>query len=292
MHTVTTLASFARQWPLIGLKAWLCVLLLSFTAHGSDTPEQHTQPTVAFLEIVPFYYTNEDGQPAGLSYDIAELVFGALDQPYKSVTMPPPRVFHALSNGHHDFTLSYKMPKLFPRLTFFGLLGCQQIVLTPLKGSGIKTLADIKGKRIAYLQGGRFDRLYSSTGLFEGRTAVHTINMFKLAARRRVDAIVANKMHMAGHRNIDPEKIGLPSNFWNTLDTPIFITSIEASFAISNPSKFQHLIPSIESVIQTVRRDGTLEKLFKKYGEPTGGSCDAMPETPESLLSKEQSFAQ
>lgn len=251
----------------------LCLLTFSSLSFAE---EDRTIPTFAIYRLHPFYYVDSEGSPSGLNYEIVKKVFNGAGVPHKVAILPIGRVFHAMEQGQHDFTMSYKVPDVFPGLKFFGSVGCQQIVLAPMRGSGIKSLPDAKGKRISFIQGGRFDKIFSKTKAFTRLPAINTLTMFKLAAYGRADAIVGNRMLLASYKN-DPSVVHILSpDFWEEFDAAIPITPIEIAFSISEKSKFQHYVPILEAYTRTEEVQNFIHEIYSRYGETTGGRCNMM----------------
>lgn len=250
----------------------------------SEESNQKPELTLVLFDLYPFFFHGQDGTPSGMTLELVGGVLNELGIPYKTIVMPISRVFNEISNGRYDLTSTYHVPEIFPDIHFFGELGCQQIVLLPLKSSGIRNMKDIAGKRLTFVQGGRFDHLYSSSSKFTSLPAPNTLNMFRMAARGRVDAIIGNRMHLYAYRDDPISRHLVPEELWDTLDDAIPVMPIRMSFAMSKKSKFQHLVPVLENHVKQAHVQAEFARISIKYGEPTGGRCNIMKRSELSVF--------
>ena len=250
------------------------MVLFALPVSGRDPASN--KPTFVFIHTFPFYYLDENGQQTGFNYEIAKFVFDALEIEADFFGMPVGRTFREVNEGTQDFTTSYRMPDLFEGIQYFASFGCQQIVLMPLKNSGIKSFKDLVGKRISYAQGGRFDKTYSRRKDFVRVPAINTETMFRLVQRGRTDGVVMNTMAFESLRIASPPNQNLQSDIWTKFGDPVFIMPIEVAFGVSKKSKYRHLVPLIENFVSEGLEKDIFAPIFKKYGEATGGVCSAM----------------
>lgn len=257
-----------------------CWVLTTALLHPLRADDQPAPLRVGIYSIFPFYYMDSNGETAGANYELTSYILGELNMPFQLTVKPLARILQEIEHGTIDLMLAYRLPKILPNLAFSSAIGCQRIVLIPLKGSGVKTMGDLSGKRIAYLQGGRFDMMHSHRSDFTHVKAVDYIKMFQLVEQQRIHAFVANMMAYRAHRAFAPRESGLPPQSWDRFDTPHVVMAIETSFLTSPKSKFFQLLPAVNSFIGEAYKAGKFAPIFRKYGENTGGSCITVPPTP------------
>lgn len=168
------------------------------------------------------------------------------------------------------------MPTAVPDAHFFATIGGQQIVLVPRKTAGIEKFGEIKGKRIAYFQGGRFDKLTSARTDFTRVALSTTDKKFQLLSLGRIDAVITNMVEFNNFRGLHPSESGMSVSDWDLLGAPVTVAPIEISFAASRAYEFPNLIPTIKDYVSKARAEGRFEPLFRKWGEPLGGKCELM----------------
>jgi len=245
-------------------------------AEASSGQEEQETPSFSLLNSFPLYYVNKDGAPSGFTHDLATLIFSKTDIAYTSVPLPPDRLVRQLGAGLQDFTILYRLPEVFPEMEFFATLGCQHIVMVPLIGSGITKLADVSGKRVAYMKDGRFDRLYSTKIDMIGMPVGQVKNIFAMAAVGNVDAVVFNEIAFNSSKRFSKLDSGVLPGTGEEFGEPIHLLEIELGIAISRKSRFQHLVPALKDFVESGRMAGAFEPIFRKYGSVSGGKCSIL----------------
>ena|GEM_PF-2291551 len=273
-----------NKLALLALAAYL-VLLPARGIHAAPMAEplagslagslERENPRVALLSLFPYYYRDLNGEPAGFSYEAIELLFGATGFSFDHSAMPVGRIVRQMGSGIQDIAILYRLPKLLPEMDFFATLGCQQVVLVPIRGSNIARFEDVAGKKIAYLAGGRFDRMFVSKLDIIGMPFTNAYNIFAKAVLGNADAVVFNRIAYESSRRFDTRLSGVSAETLAAFDAPIPIVEIEVSLAISRKSKFRHIMPAMEAFAKSQAGKSKLEQLFAKYGSSTGGACSA-----------------
>jgi len=205
--------------------------------------------------------------------ELAELVFTQTHIDYDVSPMPLGRLIRQSVAGIQDVTILYRLPEVFPGLEFFASVGCLEILLVPLKKSGIKAFDDITGKRIAYMQGGRFDKVFVSKVDIIGMPIANVRNIFAMAVISQVDAVVFNNMAFESSKIFTPRASGIYGDIWGEFGAPIALLEVELSFAISRKSAFRLKVPEIEKFVRSSEGERKIRTLFRKYGVESGGKC-------------------
>lgn len=234
---------------------------------------QRERPRVALLNTFPYYFIDKYGTAKGFMTELAELVFTGINIGYDASPMPLGRVIRQSAAGIQDMAILYRLPEMFPDLEFFATVGCLEIILVPLKKSGIKGLDDIAGKRIAYMQGGRFDRVFASKVDIIGMPIANVRNIFAMAVISQVDAVVFNNMAFESSKTFPQRATGVYGNIWGEFAAPIALLEVELSFVVSRKSAFRSRVPEIEAFVLSAWGQRKIKTLFRKYGVETGGKC-------------------
>lgn len=231
------------------------------------------KPRVALLSLFPYYYRDLNGEPTGFSYEVIKLFFGATGTSFDHSAMPVGRIVRQVGSGIQDIAVLYRLPDLLPALDFFATFGCQQVVMVPIRGSKITRFEDVAGKKIAYLVGGRFDRMFASKLDIIGMPFMNAYNIFGKAVLANADAVVFNQIAYESSRQFDPRLSGVSAETFAAFNTPIPLVEIELSLVISRKSKFRHLMLEMAAFAKSKIGKVKLEQIFRKYGSSTGGNC-------------------
>lgn len=255
------------------IKSLTSLLLILSCVWPLQLHAERSAPALAIIDFYPFGYALPDGGPEGMVFDLSaaveELSGITIDERLVSV----PRALRSASIAQNDLLFSYRDEVMVPNVTWLGNVGCLVPLVVPHRNSGIKTLADLHGKRVGYVGLGYFDVRMSKRWDLVPVVLNNNFIMLKMLARHRVDAIVLNNAVLNAFLSRPDVLAELPEDWPQLLSNPIPLAMYETHLSMANDSPFQDLIPRLKQAIIHGREKGIFQEIFRKYGSEQGGHC-------------------
>ena len=228
-----------------GLFILLLILLMATFAWAENRVVR-----VGVYENAPKVFTSESGKPSGIFIDIIEYIAKQEDWDLEYVTGTWIEGLDRLDRGEIDLmpdvAFTAERDKKFSSHKIQVLSSWFQAYAG--KDSGIRSILDLNGKRIAILEGSvqqeAFTRFSQGFGLRIKLVPVqHYKTMFEMAARGEVDAAVTNQFYGAMHAR----RYGL-------VDTAVVFEPSALFFAAQKNDKTQ-LLEAIDRHLSVLKKD-------------------------------------
>lgn len=254
------------------MKGLLICLLAGIVFPGMLSAAEDKRPVMAIIDFYPFGYRDADGEAVGMFFDMADAISADSGVDFDLKFLPVPRALRAAERGSVDMLISYKDEEMVKNVSFVGNVGCLTAYLVPGRDSGIYTLADIAGRRIAEIGGGYFQKRFSARMDFEHVVVPSNESMLRMISRGRVDGFVINDAvfdgYFSGHFSRP-----LPKNWRRVIADPIAIETLETHVSINRKSAYFDLGEALRKSIDHLRRGGEMAKIFARYGSTRQGRC-------------------
>jgi len=220
----------------------------------------------------PYIYRDQNGSARGIFKELMEEIFKRLKVPLECKLFPWKRTQVFVHNGLADGMVTVPTPKRLETM----------LASKPLLTSGEKVFVRKDHPRIEEIKKIRtFDDLKKFTivevsgdgwaeGHFKGLPNVvwapKVSSALYMIANGRVDLYVINEF--SGKESIRT-MLKTPSpfqeNFKKIITGPHTLETISYSLLINKNSPWAHLIPRINATLEEIKRDGTYDRIMKKY---------------------------
>jgi len=139
---------------------------------------------------LPPYGINEQTTTSGLYYDLANLVTSHAGYQANNKTSPYARIIKEIKFGVIDLTIMFRNPALDEYVDYVAPLPSLKTVVIGLQGNNFKNIDSLKGKKIAYLRGGKFsDEIDNNKNIIKYPINNYTQGI-KMLIAGRADAII------------------------------------------------------------------------------------------------------
>jgi len=253
-------------------KSFLLLLLLLLTGNGALQAGEKVFRWYDDEAYKPYIYRDANGTPRGIFKDLMEEIFRRLDIPLECKLYPWKRTQVFVHNGLADGMVTVPTPKRLKTM----------VSSDPLVTSGEKIFArkdnpHIKEiMKIQTIDGMKPYKVVEVIGAGWAeenfKDLPHLIWVPKLTsalymlANGRVDIYVMNEF--SGVEAIN-SMLKRPSpfqeNFQKIIASPHTLKEINYSLLINKNSPWAHLIPRINAILKEIKKDGTYDRIMKKY---------------------------
>ena len=237
------------------LLAFVCCLVFSVYTFAQDTDLATIQ--VRSIGVAPYAFSN-DSIDRGIYFEVANLLLKRLGYSHRNRVAPYARIIKELQTGQTDLTIMFKYKELDDYVTFLAPIPALKIVVLGLKGHGFKAINDLKGKRLAYLRGAKFnDEIDENSEIirFDMINFEQGVQMLLLG---RVDAIIGPLEPILFASIQLTEKSDL-------FDAPLVVGERTPWLQVSNKSLKKLPIDKLEKEFRLILDGGEFGKIRQKY---------------------------
>lgn len=250
----------------------MMTFLVSFAANYKYAPanEQGTKPfqgkhfimaTSATFPPLESVVLDENGENkvVGLDVDLASALAEELGFTYEIMNTEFKGLIGALQSGRADFVISGISPTEQRKLSvdFTNDYFYPKIAVMCLKGTSLKSLKDLEGKRIGTTFGTNYENIAKGVAGAKLTSLDSSVLAVQELANERVDAAIVDAAHAVEFLKEQPKL-----EFYVLSDDEV--PPSNSSFAIAAP-KNSELVPYFNKVISEMQKDGRLEAIAEKW---------------------------
>lgn len=204
----------------------------------------------------PFEYLGEDGKPAGVDIDLAQLVADELGVELEVLDMDFNLLIESLKSGKGQLIAAgmTATPERAEQIDFSITYTLNGLILLVPKGSDIKTADDLAGKNIA-VQESTTAHIYAQEELGIEPLAFKNANEYATAVMGgKADAAILDKVPAQTLAMANPDAL-------ETVEQ--LLTEEEMAMGVAKGN--EDLLEVVNSVLQKAMDDGTVESLTDKH---------------------------
>lgn len=204
---------------------------------------------------IPPYGIEDDVAPSGVYYDIANRVAVGAGYQAHNYIYPYARIVNELKSGSCDMTIMFRYPELEDHVTYIAPLPSLRTAVIGIEGSSYGSIADLRGKTIAYLRGAAFSNAVDAdSGIFSQATDDFDQGM-RMLKFGRVDAIIGPLAPIQRAAQNAGIKLG----------TPLIVAERTPWIQISNKSLDRISADQLMQVFGDITKSGELAMIRQKY---------------------------
>ena len=230
------------------------------------------KPVFGIIDWFPFGW-QEAEKPVGMFVDMVNAINQTLEIDAQSIVSPVPRVIRAADVGEIDFTITYRDTEMLKTVEFLVDIGCLKAAIVSFKSSPVMSLQGLNGRRVAYPGGGYFVKRFLSTLDLDGVEVAQTDIMFRMAARKRLEAFVINDAVWHGYRQDMHPTYKVPSTLWPELTEPLYLETLPLSISVARGSGQDELAKELKGIMKNRAFKKALLEIYKKYKLPNAIAC-------------------
>mgnify|MGYP001288470876 CR=1 FL=1 len=238
--------------------------------------EEQPNPVFSIFDTFPYYWLEDDPENPrrkGLYTELVNLIAHEAGQDFTLRTHPFARVLYSLKTGNTDFSMIALIDNKGRGVNVVAPLVCSSMILIPRKGSGIRTLKDIKGKRIAFTGRSVFEKSgYTKQDIIPVRLSQPRL-YFSMMVTGRLDAFVMNEVMYYAYLQHLAQASDFPEDFLSYVGDPVRVTGYQLGLVVSQKSAYAHLVPRLTESVRRLHERGAIQETFRRYGSDLPVTC-------------------
>ncbi|MGF1742515.1 transporter substrate-binding domain-containing protein [Vibrio profundum] len=211
---------------------------------------------IATIELAPAGYI-ENGKVTGIYYDIANEIAERANLDYVNALKPYVRTVHELKSGKTDVSIVLYNPVLLGKATPLAPVFKIETLAIGRKGVNIKSLNELKGKKVGVIRGSNFVKpeLMQGIEIFsvkDNQQAMRMLHAGRLDAFIGVNIGVYYSMNKFGYAR---SEFGIP-----------YVANSQSTFLyVSDKFTDKQSLKALKAAVEQMSQDGTIQKITEKY---------------------------
>lgn len=219
---------------------------------------QARQLRIDTIESLPFGYLDRNGQPTGIMYEIGNRIAEEAGMPYVNAVVPYARTVFDLERGESDFVIRYTNEKLEKvAIQVATIVSLPTIILAPA-GSRFRTLADLRGKTVGVVRGGRFDDVFDADGEIMKIDTNNYEQTLRMMMAGRFDAGIGSNVGLY----FNAERAGIRRE---QLAPPLVLGEKHFYLHFSRKTADAETIAAVTEAVKRLQARGEIRRIIQKY---------------------------
>lgn len=226
------------------------LILFTFEAHSTDLQ-------IRTISAAP-YGIYEKGEFSGIYYELSNMLAKESGYTSDNFVYPYARIIKELKTGKADISILFKYKELEEHVIYIKSLPAIKNVVIGLNNKTFSKINDLKGSKIAYLRGAKFNNQIDNDASIEKFKTPDFNQGMKMLKAGRVDAVIGpiDALLTAAHKN------GLSESDFNL---PLIVSERTPWVQISKKSVSKVDIDKLKSNIELILKRDDLKSLRIKY---------------------------
>ncbi len=221
-------------------------------------PAQARPLKIETIESAPFGYTDERGQPTGIMYEIGNRIAEEAGLTYTNSIVPYARTVHELERGNCDVVLRYSNETLDQVAVRVATIVSLPTIVLSAAGNRFSSLADLRGKTVGVVRGGRFDDAFDADSAIRKVDTGNYEHTLRMVMAGRLDAAIGSNVGLyfnARRAGIRPEQLAPP------------LVLSEKSFYLhfSRKTADEETVAAVKAAVARLQARGEIRKIIQRY---------------------------
>ncbi len=213
---------------------------------------------IVTIQMAPFGFFTNDKKSTGMLYDIGNRIAEEAGFSYKNKIVPFARMIKNLKNGGADFGIffvSEANSKVAKKVA--PVMPLENIVVG-LKGTEIKSLKDLHGKKVARVRNAKYDESFAADSAILKYNTNNYQDSVRILFKKRVDAMIGPKTGLF----FAAKKLGYSED---SFCDPLILNTKDAWLQYSRAASDEKKIAALKAAAEKLLKDNTIQSLVDKY---------------------------
>lgn len=255
------------------------VVAMSISGDAGAEPGDTFELQIGTLELPPFGWVDPERGSRGITYDLNQEIGRRSGLPYRNQVAPAARLLESMVHGRTHFVLALENAGKMAGAEKLALAYQINFIVVTKRGSGIKTLEQLNGRRVIFprmirgVQGGMQTYLPELAGLQIKPVDVNQYEQTLRMLQRRKSIHAAVISEPAYHFELD--QLGLtPGDFGRVLP----LRERAGLWAFVQPDLPQHVKERLTGAVQSVREENLFRQIAERYLPPSADGATPLPD--------------
>lgn len=250
---------YCLDFDALALKTWrralaLWVLSLGLMGACAFAKELH----IVTIDSAPFGHFGVDGKPAGMMYEIGNLIAAEAGFTSTNQIIPYARTVHAVAQGDADFVLRYGSTELTSAAIQVARVLSLPTIIVGKPSFKFESLQDLHGKTVATPRGGRFDDDFAADTKILKYQVSDYAQMLRMLMGGRFDAALGSSVGLfynAQSLGISKEQLG----------KPLVLSTQSFELHFSKKTADEETITALKNAVARLENRNEIKKIVNKY---------------------------
>lgn len=236
-----------------GLIAVVCAVLL-----GGSAAAWARELRIVTIESAPFGFVGDDGKPAGMMYEIGNLIASEAGFTASNQIEPYQRTALSVLRGEADFVLRYSNPELEQgAIAVRRVLGLPTIIVGKAPMTW-RALSELSGKTVAVPRGGRFDAVFDADTTIRKYEVNDYAQTLRMLLQDRLDAGIGSSVGLY----YNASKLGIRKE---QLGTPLVLSTQYFELFFSKKTADPATLAALKEAVVRLEKRNVLQPIVDKY---------------------------
>lgn len=246
----------------------VCILFIMLSLLPFRWANAETELVFHVIAAQPFGYTDNNGNPTGLHYEIIQELSIRSNISIRPVIMPYNRIWATLSDGQHDGGIVWRSSERDALVDYLSFVWTDYITALTLKNHEIRNYGDLHDDiDVGVLTSSSINDQFNSDDKINKILTGKYENAISMLVAKRVDAVVGNLfayLYIAKHQNALDE-LSLPGFYMGHREQWLQMSKKSRNLQGLAEHERRQLLNTLALTMTNMVEDGTIQALNKKY---------------------------
>lgn len=216
----------------------------------------------------PFGYSDEEGEPTGLHFEIVQELSKRSGIAIRPVIMPYNRIWTTLENGAHDGGIVWRSTERDALVDYLSFVWTDYITALTLKNKEITQYDDLyHGRQVGVMKSSSINDTFNNDTKVDKVIIGQYENAVTMLTANRIDAIVGNLfayLYIARRNNM-LDALSLPGFYMGHREQWLQISKKSRNLIALPEAERTAVLAKLAATMQAMVADGTVREFNRKY---------------------------